>query len=189
MCVLFMFISPSGRTFSRLGQDSQLAIEAVGIPTVTRVKMLLESCWTALVHFFSFQSLFATQQSPLPPNGGLGYPLPPSEELNYPSPTTSAAQQPTPTKILKFKPIDASIECEYEGLSDTYVALPRGDQRTWLKPKPNVNGTTYDIHTNYETTWPKGKVRDVGDALSPVFRKHLNDTTYSTALQLPSRVS
>ncbi|GLA74358.1 hypothetical protein AtubIFM55763_005599 [Aspergillus tubingensis] len=122
--------------------------------------MLLESCWTALVHLFSFQSLFATQQSPLPPNGGLEYPLPPGGELNYPSPTTSAAQQPTPTKILKFKPIDASIECEYEGLSDTYVALPRGDQRTWLKPKPNVNGTTYDIHTNYETTWPKGKVRD-----------------------------
>lgn len=121
--------------------------------------MLLESCWTALVHFFSFQSLFSSQQYPLPPNGGVEYPTSP----------TAAAGQADPSDILEFPPLGAidNFKCQYPGLKDRYIATPDGNQSLWLQPVGKTSqDELYDIETNYETKAPTGVIRDVGREVS-----------------------
>ncbi|PWY75666.1 hypothetical protein BO83DRAFT_463295 [Aspergillus eucalypticola CBS 122712] len=131
--------------------------------------MLLESCWTALVHFFGFQSLFSSQQYPLPPNGA----------IEYPSSPTAAAGQADPTDVLEFQPLGASknFKCQYPGLKDKYLATPNGNQSLWLQPSQQTSqDEVYDIDTDYEIKAPTGITRDIyvdvskldsNDALAP----------------------
>lgn len=137
--------------------------------------MLLESCWTALVHFFSFQSLFSSQQYPLPPNGGVEYPTSP----------TAAAGQADPSDMLEFPPLGAidGFTCQYPGLKNKYIALPDGNQSLWLQPlEKDIQDEQYDIDTDYEIKAPTGVIRDVGREVSLVLRIQANSRTSRSTL-------
>lgn len=175
MGLFYCSFLPIGGIFYELSQDSWLAIVAVGIPTVTWIKMLLESCWTALVHFFSFQSLFSSQQYPLPPNGGVEYPTSP----------TAAAGQADPSDMLEFPPLGAidGFTCQYPGLKNKYIALPDGNQSLWLQPlEKDIQDEQYDIDTDYEIKAPTGVIRDVGREVSLVLRIQANSRTSRSTL-------
>lgn len=137
--------------------------------------MLLESCWTALVHFFSFQSLFSSQQYPLPPNGG----------IEHPSSPTAAAGQADPTDVLEFQPLGASkyFKCQYPGLKDKYLATPNGNQSLWLQPLEQTSqDEVYDINTDYEIKAPTGITRDVGREVPLVLRIRGNSKSSRSTL-------
>ncbi|OJJ70210.1 hypothetical protein ASPBRDRAFT_197903 [Aspergillus brasiliensis CBS 101740] len=147
--------------------------------------MLLESCWTALVHFFSFQSFFASQQyplssdgsvqKPLPPNGGHKYVLPPDNGLEYLHPPEGELDDDLldiPDEVdrldpegptLRFKPLDTTtdgFECEYPGLGNDFDPPSEKDRTVWLKSK-HSREQDISIKTNYEDYAPRGKVRHV----------------------------
>ncbi|RDH35383.1 hypothetical protein BDQ94DRAFT_186230 [Aspergillus welwitschiae] len=147
--------------------------------------MLLESCWTALVHFFSFQSLFSSQQYPLAPDGSLEKPsfpdgehgntLPLDNGLEYLHPPEGELDDDLdiPDEIdrphlegpsLKFRPLDTpsdNFECEYPGLDRHFDPPSRDDRTIWLKKKPHRRGKDITIHTNYEDYAPRGIDRHV----------------------------
>ncbi|RAH58878.1 multicopper oxidase [Aspergillus piperis CBS 112811] len=128
--------------------------------------MLLESCWTALVHFFSFQSLFSFQQYPLSPDGSLERPVPPNGGHEYALP---------PDNGLEFEPLDTKtkkFQCVYPGLGHYFDPPSEKDRTVWLKHKHNPDKDV-SIHTNYEDYAPVGIDRHNAQ----VFVSVKNDTT------------
>lgn len=79
-----------------------------------------------------------------------------------PQPTTfDSSGGPDP-----FRPPSApsDLKCEYPSLEGYTYCSTDGDRSCWLKPKneSDPSKTRYDINTNYETVFPKGKLRQVG---------------------------
>lgn len=167
--------------------------------------MLLESCWTALVHFFSFQSLFSSQQYPLAPDGSLEKPFFPDGEHGNTLPLDNGLEYLHPPEgeldddlldipdevvrphpegpPLKFPPFDTpsnNFSCVYPGLGRHFDPPSANDRTVWLKNK-RPGGKDISIHTNYEDYAPRGIDRHVSDERCLVLRI-LTDNAIGTRL-------
>jgi hypothetical protein len=110
----------------------------------------LQTCWAYLIHYFNVITLSPLQD--YKSNGLTQYPL------LVDTPVLTHNDYPI------FEPPNApehdQFMCEYPDLPDYESCSTHEDRGCWLRPKdPNSKERTYNIYTDYESFYPKGKTR------------------------------